>query len=635
MKKDLAAACGMLLAGILPSQSTTPWLRSPVNGHYYARLPLSDFDSASSDAVWRGANLATIRNPAENSWLTSNALGGQPAWIGMGCDRSWTSGWPTDFVAGGSEPAICGTQTFRIFRTSTNRVGCSFNEGRCEGFFTGGTNSSCFISGRSYSGTLYYCDGSDFRFTLNSNGSWSAATKFGQRHALAEFITNTPYGWATGNSTNQPSARRGASVAHDEGRARAVFFGGFSGAELADTWEWGPRSGWIPRFTFVAPGARRDAAMVYDRNGVSTILFGGAAGSSAGNSLADTWSWNGAAWSQVNTPTSPSARHLHSMAYDSRRNVTVLFGGTNDPANNFNGETWEFDGANWHQVSTPNSPSGRYAHAMFYDEDSERVILFGGQTGPGASDLSGETWQFDGTDWVLQNLSVSPPPMQGMAATYDPSRRQGVIFGGITASGLQDRTWVYLGFNWYHLHTPVRPTARRSASLVHSTDRLVLVGGYTNTEVADPWIGKIEPNVHAYGAGCGSPALTVSVDPTTSPAVGSDLRLRVSNVPTGASMTLMSFGYDRTRYGSMPLPVPLDGLGMPGCWLLHNFGFEVGEPCVSTGVNSAEYYVPSLFPAQNELVGAHLYCQPWSIDLSSNTFGVITGNALDITIGAN
>jgi len=40
-------------------------------------------------------------------------------------------------------------------------------------------------------------------------------------------------------------------------------------------------------------------------------------------------------------------------------------------------------------------PSARAGHDMAYDAESDRVILFGGETEPGSNILNGETWAYN------------------------------------------------------------------------------------------------------------------------------------------------------------------------------------------------------------------------------------------------
>ena len=60
-------------------------------------------------------------------------------------------------------------------------------------------------------------------------------------------------------------------------------------------------------------------------------------------------------WVQVNSTQAPPGRQLAAMSFDSRRGVTVLFGGsdaqigsTGPQPPNFS-DTWEWDGATWSQ----------------------------------------------------------------------------------------------------------------------------------------------------------------------------------------------------------------------------------------------------------------------------------------------
>src|SRR5437773_9193 len=76
--------------------------------------------------------------------------------------------------------------------------------------------------------------------------------------------------------------------------------------------------------------------------------------------------------------TSPSARSLSAMVYDSFRERTVLFSGNNGAA-----DTWEWDGTNWSLRSPSTSPSARAYHAMAYDALRHRTVLFGGDVGAG------------------------------------------------------------------------------------------------------------------------------------------------------------------------------------------------------------------------------------------------------------
>ena len=94
----------------------------------------------------------------------------------------------------------------------------------------------------------------------------------------------------------------------------------------------------------------------------------------------------------------PSARTNHAMTFDSQRGRTVLFGGfgTGDA---ILGDTCEWDGSFWTQMDDV-GPGPRAEHAMVYDSARQASILFGGRrpANPDAPDSPDfwDTWQWTG-----------------------------------------------------------------------------------------------------------------------------------------------------------------------------------------------------------------------------------------------
>src|SRR5262249_54477939 len=77
----------------------------------------------------------------------------------------------------------------------------------------------------------------------------------------------------------------------------------------------------------------------------------------------------------------------HAMAYDTQRRRTVLFGGGGL------GDTWEWDGSAWLQRTPPRSPSGRSGEALAHDEALGRIVLCGGSpAGPTLRPM--DTWTY-------------------------------------------------------------------------------------------------------------------------------------------------------------------------------------------------------------------------------------------------
>jgi len=175
--------------------------------------------------------------------------------------------------------------------------------------------------------------------------------------------------------------------------------------------------------------------MAYDSAREVVVLFGGYDYSSGDRN--DTWEWEGTTWTQV-ADSGPSPRRNHAMAYDSARGVTVLFGGYDDW--DYHNDTWEWDGATWTQVAD-SGPSGRHGHAMAYDSARGVVVLFGGYDG---MDPANDTWEWDGTIWT-QVADSGPTRRYGHAMAYDGARGVTVLFGGDQGAWYRDDTWEWAG----------------------------------------------------------------------------------------------------------------------------------------------------------------------------------------------
>ena len=295
---------------------------------------------------------------------------------------------------------------------------------------------------------------------------------------------------APGSSGRRRRARRAASGTRwrtTSPRGRIVLFGGYDGdVPLGDTWEW-DGGAWVERVALDEPAPRLGHAMAYDAARIASC----SSGDSRGALLSTTpgsgtgpgsrrrrprvrrpapitrWPTTpraGASCSSAATRGSrfsatpgsgtgtrgrrgrPQRRRrpacVHAMAYDSARGRVVLFGGygrsgrrrrhvgvgrdhvdgadaRGEPARplrardglrqragargalrrasdgfSFLGDTWEWDGNDWVEAAPAESPAARGYHAMAYDGARARAVLFGG----------------------LDALSFSPTPGNGTAA---------------------------------------------------------------------------------------------------------------------------------------------------------------------------------------------------------------------------
>ncbi len=273
-------------------------------------------------------------------------------------------------------------------------------------------------------------------------------------------------------------ARTQAAMVYDPVRQRVLLFGGTAGTgvlePLADTWEWDGTS-WTQLFPAASPPARYGHTMVYDTQNKRMLLFGGIG---VGGQLAapDLWAWDGNTWARL-TPTGnvPPARQLHAMAYDSDRQMLMLFGGlgstvlTTAPLR----DTWEWNGTAWTQRTPAGSPTARQNHAMTYDVARKKVVLYGG------TNLS-DFWEWDGNNWTMRTVAAVWPGVQaGHAMTYDSTRQKVVLFG--TSNSI----WEWDGTVWVKFAPTTKPTwASQGPAFAYDAARqkVVLFGGSGKNE---------------------------------------------------------------------------------------------------------------------------------------------------------
>ena len=352
--------------------------------------------------------------------------------------------------------------------------------------------------------------------------------------AVRADAATTSLNWVQASSTQAPPGRQLAAMSYDSRRGFTVLFGG-SDAQIgstgpqppnfSDTWEWDGAT-WAQRNPAVSPPGLVAAAMAYDsRRGVS-VLFGG--NTTSGPATSDTWEWDGSAWTQRSLSVTPGARVWHAMAYDSARGRMVLFGGAGQAG--ILGDTWEFDGATWSQIFPAISPSPRFAAAMAFDSIRNRIVLFGGRDGSGRL---GDTWEWDGSSWTQGSSRSGPYPRSSTSMVFDAQVGRTILFGGDYvrpfAVGPTNDTWEWDGSQWTQDWTATDPTPLLGQSMAYDSarGRSVLFGGTYGSQPqlfpGDTWdlgAGTVTPagSLGASFSELGSSFTSIPVGTTTSPA---------------------------------------------------------------------------------------------------------------------
>lgn len=226
---------------------------------------------------------------------------------------------------------------------------------------------------------------------------------------------------------------------------------------------------WVQLNPTAQPVARQNSSIAFDTTRGVSVLFGGWDGSQRRN---DTWEWNGTRWSAITTANSPSPRDGMTLTYDALRQVVVCTGGY--VAGN---QTWEYDGADWTQIATATTHGMGPHRPMIFDFARGVCVLLGQSTVSGLY----ETWEYDGLDWTQS--AASSGPQSGGNFCYDLMRLRAVHFG------TTGQTWEYDGLAWTQVTTLNSPPGAGcgTENMVYDLQRQVsvLYGGCPGS--TDTW----------------------------------------------------------------------------------------------------------------------------------------------------
>ena len=288
-------------------------------------------------------------------------------------------------------------------------------------------------------------------------------------------------------------------MAYDANSDRIVLYGGLGENQiLSDTWAYDVEANaWTNQMPVSRPPPLSAHVMAYDAESDRIVLFGGQDGSGYQDL---TWAYDldTNTWTDRAPAQKPPALWGASMVYDAQSDRFILFGGST--TFDYSQQTWAYDfNANtWMPKSPARAPAPRCCHAMAYDSQSDRVVLFGGDTNGRKYD---DTWAYDfETDgWTELAPSAAPSPRAGARIGYDARSNRSVLFGGSAAGGTLNDTWAY-DFEanvWTAKNPEVRPSARCCHAMAYDSqsDRVVLFGGTAGGSGSATWAYDFDRDV--------------------------------------------------------------------------------------------------------------------------------------------
>ncbi|HEY6556972.1 MAG TPA: kelch repeat-containing protein [Polyangiaceae bacterium] len=271
-------------------------------------------------------------------------------------------------------------------------------------------------------------------------------------------------------------------------------------------WHW-TGSTWQRRTAFTVPAARSGGAGGFVPHRGFAVLFGGTSGDGQRDFLQDTWLWNGS-WSLLGSASSnqspsswrpgglrtPPARtgHVLGLGYrassSAQQGLGLLFGGEGDGG--LLNDTWTFDDQTFDWKEQPGlQPPARTEHALSVMPLSGYVM----HGGLGASGALEDTWMWQpSSGWDQVSFSGIPGPQaphpsvrHGHAMATDTQRGQVILFGGRSATGLLNDTWIFnlaATFDeerWTRATPATSPSPRSGHRMTYDSvrQRIVLTGG--------------------------------------------------------------------------------------------------------------------------------------------------------------
>ncbi|MBI2928395.1 MAG: LamG domain-containing protein [Verrucomicrobia bacterium] len=246
------------------------------------------------------------------------------------------------------------------------------------------------------------------------------------------------------------------------------------------------------------PG-QEDIELAYDSDRDVVVLYTPAAN--------QVWEFNGTAWSVITAATAPiQCKDGALLQYDPVRRKTVLVASDGFPGSTEPSETWLWDGTDWTRAADANaSPAGAAGGGMAFDAARGEMVLLTMRTM--------QTWTFDGTSWTQRHPATTPSPdVWVFDMAFHPPSGLVVFYGGEHVDPEKPfeptyptLTWAWDGADWKKLEPPATPPETIDSALTYFPERggLVMHGGWGDPD----W--RFRPNVWL---------LTIQSAPTCVPA---------------------------------------------------------------------------------------------------------------------
>jgi hypothetical protein len=212
----------------------------------------------------------------------------------------------------------------------------------------------------------------------------------------------------------------------------------YNASDPENSTEWG---GFTNSTTF--PSSRTNASFgAYQPGGVA-LLFGGLTSLAAQSTANDSWLYDftNDTWTNITGPGGPPPRQEAAFAVDQKDGLALMFGGI-APEYTSRGstgtvvwqDTWEFNFSSerWSEIATPTGPSARFGASMVWDPVSDEFLMVGGCS----FSCTMDAWAFSPSSqsWsAISETGTVPPARAGASFGWDPGAHQAILYGGFSS----------------------------------------------------------------------------------------------------------------------------------------------------------------------------------------------------------
>jgi len=189
--------------------------------------------------------------------------------------------------------------------------------------------------------------------------------------------------------------------------------------------------------------------MAFDSDREVTVLYGGLLTLFPQTRSNQTYEFdhNTRTWSLISSADidpSPGERSNMGLVYDTKEQAVILFGGVTTNYGTVN-DTWKYDGTSWTNLSPSTEPIARNKHLMVFDNLRNVTVIYGGDK-PGTGSLN-DTWEYDAelNTWTQVPTASNPGAFDtgttGVSMVFDSKEGKVLLFNG-------SALWDYDGSDW-------------------------------------------------------------------------------------------------------------------------------------------------------------------------------------------